>query len=118
MAALMQIGGQPTNLNWSEEKTLDKYHTHFLLLDNGRVNHYLDDRPRSDFVEAMRTKTKCHAITIIIEGGLNTLEVIRNDLQNEPPRSLVIIQGSGRLSNVLATLIELSNENNAPKYQS
>jgi transient receptor potential cation channel subfamily M protein 3 len=115
----MQIGGQrqPTNLDWSEEKTLDKYHTHFLLLDNGRVNHYLDDRPRSDFVDAMRTKTKCHAITIIIEGGLNTLEVIRNDLKNKRPRPVVIIQGSGRLANVLATLIELSKENNALQYE-
>ena len=113
----MQLGGrsQPINLDWSEEKTLDKYHSHSLLLDNGRVNDFLDDRPRSDFVDAMYKKTECHAITIIIEGGVNTLEVVRNDLQKNRP--VIIIQGSGRLADLLGTLIELSSKSKALEYK-
>ncbi|CAF3976461.1 unnamed protein product [Rotaria sordida] len=98
------------SLNWNEYNTLDKYHSHFLLLDDGRMNVYLDDRPRSDFVQKMCSKTNCHSITIIIEGGFNTLEVIKNDLKNKRP--VVIIHGSGRLANVLGTLLEVSSKKN------
>ncbi|CAF0830978.1 unnamed protein product [Rotaria sordida] len=98
------------SLNWNEYNTLDKYHSHFLLLDDGRMNVYLDDRPRSDFIQKMCSKTNCHSITIIIEGGFNTLEVIKNDLKNKRP--VVIIHGSGRLANVLGTLLEVSSKKN------
>lgn len=62
-----------------------------------------------------RSKAKCHTVTIIIDGGDNTLEVIRNDLEKERP--VVIIQGSGRLANVLGTLLETSNKNIKIKYE-
>ncbi|CAF3799568.1 unnamed protein product [Adineta steineri] len=112
-AALTKIGGKnvPITLDWSEEDTLDKYHTHFLLLDNGRAKEFLDDRPRFDFVEALCEKTKCQAVTIIIEGGPNTLEVIETDLLIKRP--VIIIQGSGRLANALSALIEVSNKKKA-----
>jgi hypothetical protein len=79
------------------------------------MNVYLDDRPRSDFVRTMCSKTNCHSITIIIEGGFNTLEVIRNDLKNKRP--VVIIHGSGRLANVLGTLLEVSTTKNTLEYE-
>ncbi|CAF1278916.1 unnamed protein product [Rotaria sp. Silwood1] len=92
------------SLHENVEKALDKYHTHFLLLDDGRLNHYLNDGPRSEFVKATCGQTHCHAITIIVEGGLNTLEVIQNDLNAQRP--IVIVHGSGRLATVLGNLLE------------
>jgi len=103
------------SLDWNEHNTLDKYHSHFLLLDDGRMDAYLDDRPRSDFVQTMCSNTNCHSITIIIEGGFNTLEVIQHDLKSK--RSVIIIHGSGRLANVLGTLLEVSSKKNTLEYE-
>ena len=103
-----------TTLNYDEENTLDKHHSHFLLLDNGRVNCYIDDRPRSNFVKDACTEFKCQAITIIVDGGFNTLEVITHDLMAQRP--VVIIQGSGRLANALGTLLETSSKEMIPEY--
>ena len=64
----------PITSDWNEEDTLDRHHTHFLLLD---------DRPRSDFVDAMYKISKCQALTVIIEG-------------------------SGHVANVSSTLIDVS----------
>ena len=52
----------------------------------------------------MCTEFGCQAITIIVEGGFNTIEVITNDVRQNRP--VVIIHGSGRMSNVLGTLLE------------
>ena len=82
---------------------LDKYHTHFLLLDDGSIGRYLTDRPRSGFVDGMCKLFQCHAVTIIVEGGPRTLDVILNDLKAKRP--VVIVHGSGRLSNVLGNLL-------------
>ncbi|CAF3609712.1 unnamed protein product [Rotaria sp. Silwood1] len=100
-------------LNYDEEKTLDKNHSHFLLLNNGRVNGYIDDCPRSDFVMSACAEFKCQAITIIVEGGFNTLEVIKHDLMAERP--VIIIHGSGRLANVLGILLENSSNEIIPE---
>ncbi|UJR16241.1 hypothetical protein I4U23_003149 [Adineta vaga] len=95
-------------LNDNEEKTLNKHHTHFLLLDTGKINCYLSDGFRSEFVKQMREQTKCFAITFIIEGGFGTLEVIENDL--EAHESVIIVQGSGRLADILGILLEKTKD--------
>jgi transient receptor potential cation channel subfamily M protein 2 len=91
-------------LGESGTNALDSYHTHFLLLDDGCLSHHLNDAPRSKFVEKAREQTNCHAVTIIVEGGSNTLGVIQNDL--EAHRPVVIVHGSGRLASVLGNLLE------------
>ena len=88
----------------NEPEALDKHHTHFILLDDGCYGVYLDDRPRSDFVEAARAQTKCYAVTIIVDGGLNTIEVILRDL--DCGRPIVIIHRSGRLANLLGNFLK------------
>ena len=88
----------------NSEDDLDSNHSHFLLLDSGRVTGYIDDSPRTKFVEAACGKTKCYSVTLIVEGGPNTLDVILNDLKNNRP--VVIVAGSGRLSNVLGKIFE------------
>ncbi len=89
-------------------KTLDVYHTHFILLDDGRLDYYINDVPRTNFVKSACQQTDCHPVTIIVEGGVNTLEVILNDLQAQRP--VVIVGGSGRLANVLGKLLENASE--------
>ena len=104
----------PSKLDENEPKTLDNYHTHFLLLDDDNSTpHFLPDTPRSDFVDAMHRKTPCFAITIIVEGGFGSLEVILNDLRAKPKRPVIIIQGSGCLADILSTLLE--NHQNVPE---
>ena len=82
---------------------MDKYHTHFLLSDDGKLD-YLTDDPRSDFVQTTCNQKHCYAVTIIVEGGINSLEVITNDLKFYRP--VVIVHGSGRLADVLGNLLE------------
>jgi transient receptor potential cation channel subfamily M protein 2 len=114
-AIFMAIGGQRpyTTLSENEGKTLDKHHSHFLLLDDGHLGGYLSDDPRSDFVKNMREVTKCYTMTIIVEGGFHTLEVIINDLKANRP--VIIIQGSGRLADILGTLLENTSDDKTPE---
>lgn len=80
------------------------HHTHFILFDDGRLDYYINDGPRNKFVKAACETTDCHPATIIVEGGFNTLEVILNDLLAKRP--VIIVNGSGRLANVLGKLLE------------
>lgn len=95
-------------IDFRQTKTLDIHHTHFILFDDGRLDYYINDGPRTKFVTAACEQTDCHPVTIIVEGGINTLEVILNDLQAKRP--VVIVDGSGRLANVLGKLLENASE--------
>ena len=97
-----------TLLSENSVKHLDIHHTHFLLFDDGHLNYYINDIPRTKFVQAACEQTNCHPVTIIVEGGFNTIEVILNDLRNNRP--VVIVAGSGRLSNVLGEILENSTD--------
>ncbi|CAF1149147.1 unnamed protein product [Rotaria sordida] len=88
-----------------DKETIEKNHTHCILFDSGQLNEYLDDSHRHKLVTHACTQDHtCHAVTLIIEGGVNTLEVITNDIDAQRP--IVLIQGSGRLADMLAKLIE------------
>jgi hypothetical protein len=93
----------------NEARALDKYHTHFLLLDDGSIGTFLDDNPRSDFVQAMYDQWKCPTITIIVEGGPNSLQTIKNDLDSKRP--VLIVHGSGRLADTLGNLLIAAGKN-------
>ena len=110
VSSTKSLGLQPMRalLGESLTKKLDVFHTHFFLLDDGRLDFYINDGPRTQFVKAACEKTGCHPVTIIVEGGVNTLEVIMNDLNANRP--VVIVDGSGRLANVLGKLLENTNE--------
>jgi hypothetical protein len=108
------------NISLDEDlaKVPDVNHTHWLLLDMNRPNYYLDDEPRSRFVEAVcekrdckkpeREKHKCHAVTIIVDGGRHTLDVILNDVKAGRP--VVIIHGSGRIASLLGMLLQSTDD--------
>ena len=84
--------------------TLDVNHTHFLLTDGGCLDCHINDIARSEFVQATCDLTSCYPVTIIVDGGVNTLDVILNDLKNDRP--VVVVAGSGRLSNVLGEIFK------------
>ena len=48
-------------------------------------------------------KPECYAVTIIVDGGCFTCETILHDLKAGRP--VVIVDGSGRLANLLAMLL-------------
>jgi hypothetical protein len=105
-------------LDENQLDTLESNHTHFLLLDDGSQGermidgkmdlYYINDEPRSIFVNELITLTQCCAVTIIIEGGLDSISVIVNDLKAKPKRPVVIIHGSGRLANAIGNLLEVT----------
>ncbi|CAF4511049.1 unnamed protein product [Rotaria sp. Silwood1] len=57
----------------------------------------------------------CYAVTIIVEGGLGSLEVLENDIQEKRP--IVLIQGSGRLADLLAMLVEQTSNSDRNQYR-
>ncbi|CAF1197338.1 unnamed protein product [Adineta steineri] len=89
------------------DETIERNHTHCILFDDGKLGSYLSDEQRSALVEhAMEDKNdkdKCYGVTIIVEGGRNTIEVLQNDIQKKRP--IVFIEDSGRLADVFASLI-------------
>jgi len=111
-------------LDENQLDTLETNHTHFLLLDDGsQGDHmidtkndrfYITDDPRSMFVDELTTLAQCHSVTIIIEGGLDTILVIANDLHAKRP--VVIIYGSGRLANIIGDLLELTRYHAIIRY--
>lgn len=75
---------------------------------NEKTRRYLSDEPRSELVNEIRKPSECHSVTILIEGGLESFEVIANDLKNNRP--VVIIHGSGRCATVIGNLLELTRD--------
>lgn len=98
--------------------TIETNHTHILLLDDGSEGErkteratdrfYINDVPRVAFVETITNLTKCHSVTIFIEGGLNSLEIILNDLNANRP--MVIIRDSGGLATAIGNLFESAQD--------
>ncbi|CAF0984122.1 unnamed protein product [Adineta steineri] len=89
------------------DETIERNHTHCILFDDGKLSGYLSDEQRSALVgHAMNDKDeehKCYGVTIIVEGGKNTIEVLQHDIDENRP--IVFIEDSGRLADVFASLI-------------
>ncbi len=97
------------------EKPVDQYDSndeHKMEIKNDR--YYLNDQPRSKFVDELIKLSKCHSVTILIEGGLESLDVIVNDIKANRP--VVIIHGSGRCATVIGNLLELTRDQTTIEY--
>ncbi|CAF2850895.1 unnamed protein product [Rotaria sp. Silwood2] len=85
----------PENVQ-DDKASIEKNHTHCILFDGGTLNDYLSDSHRHKFVtEACRNKDDnhtCYPVTIIIEGGLGSLEVIKNDVEQKRPIVLIKVR--------------------------
>ncbi|CAF3607813.1 unnamed protein product [Rotaria socialis] len=102
----------PENAKDNRE-TVDRHHTHCVLFDSGKLNEYLGDGQRSNFVKHIcddKNGDACYAVTIIVEGGSNTPQIVQFDIDNDRP--VVVIRGSGRMADVLSNLIELTTNSN------
>ncbi|CAF1229219.1 unnamed protein product [Rotaria sordida] len=92
-------------LETTDPETIELHHTYMVLFDDGQSSGYIGDEQRRRFVrEASNNENKCYAVTVIVEGGTNTLQVILNDLKENRP--VVIIDGSGRIADVLSDLLK------------
>ncbi|CAF1249047.1 unnamed protein product [Adineta ricciae] len=110
--------GNPSTTNGSKtekksEQELDPNHTHFLLLDDGTYYKYDTGDYRSRFVlDAARYRYNADpnseqqdvpVVTIVVEGGPDTLLTIYKDLRQDIP--IVLIDGSGRVPNLLTNFL-------------
>jgi hypothetical protein len=112
------------SLDENEIDTFENNHTYFFMLDDGTEGdhkmgkkmgrYYLTDKPRSIFVEELKTLTGCHSVTIMIEGGLDSLDVIARDLKEKRP--VVIIHGSGRCATAIGNLLEITRDQTTIEY--
>ncbi|CAF4338279.1 unnamed protein product, partial [Rotaria sordida] len=55
-----------------------------------------------------------YAVTIIVEGGVGSLGVLENDIKGKRP--IVLIQGSGRVADLLAVLVEQTSNPDRNQY--
>ncbi|KAI8729644.1 transient receptor potential cation channel subfamily M member 2 [Biomphalaria glabrata] len=91
---------------------LDPNHTHFLLVDDGSEGMFGREIPfRSRFEKfisdlnppGVSKDQEIHIpnVLIVVEGGVGTIDTVRESLANETP--VVLIKGSGRAADYLAT---------------
>ncbi|CAF4198966.1 unnamed protein product, partial [Rotaria sordida] len=84
----------------------------------GKLYDYLNDSQCHRFViEACKDTGDGHiyyAVTIIVEGSLGSLGVLENDIEGKRP--IVLIQGSGRVADLLSVLVEQTSNPNRNQY--
>ncbi|CAF3904829.1 unnamed protein product [Rotaria sordida] len=101
-----------------DRETIERNHTHCLLFDSGKLYDYLSDSQRHQFVTEACKDTgdghTCYAVTIIVEGGVGSLGVLENDIEGKRP--IVLIQGSGRVADLLAVLVEHTSNPDRNQY--
>ncbi|XP_061181480.1 transient receptor potential cation channel subfamily M member 2-like [Saccostrea echinata] len=95
------------------EKCLDPNHTHFLLVDNGTNNQPgVEIKFRAALERAIANIKTGNSqddvfvpmILLLIEGGLDSLESVRESIRNGIP--VVIVKWSGGLADILADIFE------------
>ncbi|XP_060098023.1 transient receptor potential cation channel subfamily M member 2 isoform X3 [Heteronotia binoei] len=95
---------------------LDSNHSHFILVDNGTHGRYGVEIPLRTKLEKFiseQTKVKegvaikIPIVCVVLEGGPGTLDTIYNAITNGTP--CVIVEGSGRVADVIAQVANLPN---------
>ncbi|KAL3117473.1 hypothetical protein niasHT_003221 [Heterodera trifolii] len=95
---------------------LNDRHSYFLLADNGTVGRYGADivlRRRLEEFLASRAAKEAHdgrggrsnripIVSVVLEGGLCTLNLIHRHLTGTPSIPVIICEGSGRVSDILS----------------
>ncbi|CAF4207383.1 unnamed protein product [Rotaria magnacalcarata] len=109
----------PFRFDDKDTHSLETNHTHFLLLDDGKyrseqeefrkIINYPKEMQRSDFVTYACSLEQCYGVTILIEGGTNPCLAILNDIQCKRP--VVFVQGSGKMADIIASLMDLTERN-------
>ncbi|XP_072167495.1 transient receptor potential cation channel subfamily M member 3-like [Diadema setosum] len=90
--------------------SLDPNHTHFILVDDGSVGHYGVEISLRSKLEKLISSKKIDAtsdrgvpaVCVALEGGLNTIRVVLENVTHDPPIPVVIAEGSGRAADLIA----------------
>ncbi|UJR35044.1 hypothetical protein I4U23_027820 [Adineta vaga] len=95
------------------QQELEPNHTHFILLDDGTYYNYDTGDYRSRLVleianykyndDTTSKQQNVPVVTIVVEGGPDTLFTICKDLRQNIP--IVLIDGSGRVPNLLTNFL-------------
>ncbi|KAJ8253025.1 hypothetical protein GJAV_G00208300 [Gymnothorax javanicus] len=98
----------------SRLSSLDNNHSHFLLVDDGTHGRYgveialrgklekvISQQPLGNKESGLKVPVVC----VVLDGGPGTLDTIYNAMLNGTP--CVILEGSGRLADVIAQVAEL-----------
>ncbi|XP_058248309.1 transient receptor potential cation channel subfamily M member 2 [Hemibagrus wyckioides] len=97
---------------------LDVNHSHFLLVDDGTSGKYgteIDLRGRLEKLisdqplDKSESELKIPVVCVVLDGGPGTLNTIYNAMMNGTP--CVILEGSGRLADVIANVAGLPVSN-------
>ncbi|VDN01629.1 unnamed protein product [Thelazia callipaeda] len=94
----------------SKYVTLNDRHSYFLLVDNGTYGRYGADiilRKRfEEFIARKQTiglgTRHVPVVCAVLEGGICTIRAILHYLANQPPVPVIVCDGSGRASNLIA----------------
>ncbi|CAF3178228.1 unnamed protein product [Rotaria socialis] len=87
---------------------LEMNHTHYLMLDDGRYRHFDSKDFRANLcsciakrsIKKKQSNAQTPAVTIVVEGGPDTITNVYYDLKKNIP--VVIINGSGRVADFLS----------------
>lgn len=89
-----------------EGSYLEHNHSHHLLVDDGTIeeNEKSKVKFRSLFIDYIIRNAvgKVPNVLLIIQGNIDTLETVRSLLLNDLPISIVVIDGSGKVANLIA----------------
>ncbi|CAG0883890.1 unnamed protein product [Cyprideis torosa] len=96
---------------------LNKWHSYFLLVDNGTVGKHGAEIPFRKRLERHISRmpltastTSIPVVCLVLEGGLNTIRTVFEYVTDTPPVPVVIVDGSGRASDLLAFMLRSASD--------
>ncbi|XP_041420165.1 transient receptor potential cation channel subfamily M member 3 isoform X3 [Xenopus laevis] len=94
----------------SKLTVLNSMHSHFILADNGTTGKYGAEvklrRQLEKHISLQKINTRIGqgvpVVALIVEGGPNVISIVLEYLRDNPPVPVVVCDGSGRASDILA----------------
>uniref|UniRef100_A0A8C5B645 Transient receptor potential cation channel subfamily M member 3 n=1 Tax=Gadus morhua TaxID=8049 RepID=A0A8C5B645_GADMO len=90
----------------SKLTVLNSLHSHFILADNGTTGKYGAEFTRTNQQSCPRRLPGIGqgvpVVALIVEGGPNVISIVLEYLRDTPPVPVVVCDGSGRASDILA----------------
>ncbi|GMR33444.1 hypothetical protein PMAYCL1PPCAC_03639, partial [Pristionchus mayeri] len=81
---------------------LDNAHSHFLLADNGTVGRYGAEVILRRRLESFLSTGSAPVVAVVVEGGCFAVKVVHDYVTSHPSIPVVVCDGSGRASDLLA----------------
>ncbi|XP_078055932.1 transient receptor potential cation channel subfamily M member 1-like [Mustelus asterias] len=102
----------------SKLTVLSNTHSHFILSDNGSLGKYGAEvrlrRQLERHISLQKINTRLGqgvpVVCLIVEGGPNVISIVLESLREDPPVPVVVCDGSGRASDILAFAHKYSAE--------